>query len=459
MTYRPVRAEGPCRHAIALNRRSLISASVGVTLGGWLAGWSFAQEKAAQLSPSRHPLLTTTNPVIVAARDAALDVLKPSRADLEHGLDLHRQTLVFDTYGFSPRAALDVEAFAAAAEAGASDAELDDLQEEMHMTRAAIDPTERAEFDEAVNCAGVTCTFQNAGEEGQDPLRLIKRLARFTYLTDRLRGTLVRATTPEDIESAHRAGKHCLYLSGNGVPLPQRWATVDEELGYVRIFFQLGIRMMHVTYNRRNMLGDGCAEPANGGLSDLGRAAIAELNRVGVIVDVAHSGWRTSLEAAQASRRPMVASHTVCDAVNHHIRAKPDEVIRAICDTGGLIGVCCIPHFLGGKGGITALLDHIDHAVKRFGADHVAIGTDIAHTSQHAAAERGKLPSRDRRRTRFEALWPPGTRGGRFADEASLAWTNWPLFTVGLVQRGHSDEVIRKILGGNTLRVCRENLT
>jgi membrane dipeptidase len=88
----------------------------------------------------------------------------------------------------------------------------------------------------------------------------------------------------------------------------------------------------------------------------------------------------------------------------------------------------------------------------------VAIGTDIAHTSQHAAAQRDKLPSRGRRRTRFEALWPPGTRGGRFSDEASLAWTNWPLFTVGMVQRGHSDEVIRQILGGNTLRVCRENL-
>jgi membrane dipeptidase len=446
-------------NASLVDRRSFIAASAAVTLGGLLCRQSLSQEQAPQLPPSRHPLLTTANPVIVAARDAALEVLKPSRAELEHGLEVHRQSLVFDSYGFSPRAAIDVKAFTAAVEAGASDAELDDLQEEMSMTRAATDPAERAEFDEALNCAGVTCTFQNAGEEGQDPLRLIKRLARFTYLTDRLRGTLVRAATPDDIESAHRGGKHCLYLSGNGVPLPQQWATVEEELGYVRIFFQLGIRMMHLTYNRRNMLGDGCAEPANGGLSDLGHAAIAEMNRVGVIIDVAHSGWRTSLEAAQSSRRPMVASHTVCDAVSHHIRAKPDEVIRAICDSGGLVGICCIPHFLGGAGGITALLDHIDYAVKRFGADHVAIGTDIAHMSQHAAAERENVPSRGRRRIRFEALWPPGTRGGRYTDAATLAWTNWPLFTVGLVQRGHSDDVIRKILGGNTLRVCRANFT
>src|SRR5690606_35830290 len=155
-----------------------------------------------------------------------------------------------------------------------------------------------------------------------------------------------RATLPEDIEAAKSAGAHCLYLTGNGVPLAQSWNNVDEELGFVRLFFQLGIRMMHVTYNRRNMLGDGCAETANGGLSDFGRAAMAEMNRVGVIVDVAHSGWQTSLESAKVSKKPMVASHTTCNALNHHIRAKPDEVIRAICDTGGLIGLCWIPQFL-----------------------------------------------------------------------------------------------------------------
>lgn len=403
----------------------------------------------------KHPLLTTENPTIAKARDAALAVLKPSPAQLEHGLELHRQSLVFDAYGFAPRAAPDADALAAAMAAGASDAELQDLQEDMGMTRAVSDATERGELKEAFRCSGVTCIFQNAGEEGQDPLRLMKRLARFTYLSDMLRDTLARAALPDDIEAARRAGKHCLYLTGNGVPLAQQWVTAPEELRYVRIFFQLGIRMMHVTYNRRNMLGDGCAEPANGGLSDLGREAIAEMNRVGVIVDVAHSGYRTSFEAAKASRRPMVASHTTCDALNHHIRAKPDEVIKAVCDTGGLVGICCIPAFLGGTGDIVALVDHIQHAVERFGADHVAIGTDVAHTSQHAAAANAKLPSRGRRRTRFEALWPEGALGGNWPRAASLAWTNWPLFTVGLVQRGFKDDDIRKIIGGNVLRVCR----
>lgn len=409
--------------------------------------------------PARLPLLITENPVIVKARDAALDVLKPTRAQLEHGLELHQNSLVFDAYGFAPRAAIDVGRLTAAISAGASAAEVQEMQEDMSMTRATSDRQEQAEFEEAFRCAGVTCIFQNAGEEGQDPLRLLNRLAHFTYLGDMLRGTLTRASLPDDIEAARRAGKRCLYLTGNGVPLAQQWITVEEELRYVRIFFQLGIRMMHVTYNRRNMLGDGCAETANGGLSDLGRAAIAEMNRTGVIVDVAHSGHRTSFEAAKASKSPMVASHTTCHALQPHIRAKPDDVIRAVCDTGGFVGICCIPNFLGGSGDIAALLDHIEYAVKRFGAKHVAIGTDTAHTSQYAAAANSKLPKRDRRRTRFEALWPEGALGGNWPRAVSLAWTNWPLITVGLVQRGIVDDDIRLILGGNVLRVCRDALS
>lgn len=414
---------------------------------------------AETINVDRDPLLITEHPGIAKCRDMGLEVLKPTRAHLQHGLELHRRSLVFDAYGFAPRAAIDTERMRAALEAHASDVELNDLQEEMGMTRAALDAAERLEFETAFQCAGVTAIFQNAGEEGQDPLRLMKRLARFTFLSDRLRGTLLRATLPDDIETAHRAGQHCLYLTGNGVPLPATWITVEEELSYIRLFYQLGIRMMHVTYNRRNLLGDGCAEKANGGLSDLGRAAIAEMNRVGVIVDVAHSGWQTSLEAAQVSSKPMVASHTVCAGLRNHIRAKPDEVIRAICDTGGLIGICWIPNFLGGTGDIAALLDHIDYAVKKFGVEHVAIGTDVAHTSQHAAVASKGLPPRGRQRTRYEALWPEGALGGQWPRSASLGWTNWPLVTVGLVQRGYSDEDIQKILGQNMLRVCRAVLT
>lgn len=439
------------------------TALAGVSRRGFLAGGSAAIAAIGLPRTARamdhDPLLMTRHAGIARCRDAAVAVLDPSPADLHRGLTLHRESLVFDAYGFAPRAAVDAVRLSTAIDEGASDAELQDLREEMSATGAAVIGAERAEFVEAMRCAGVTCIFQNAGEEGQDPLRLMKRLARFTHLADALRGTLIRASLPADILRAKGSGEHCLYLTGNGVPLPARFTTVPEELGLIRLFFQLGIRMMHVTYNRRNLLGDGCAEPANAGLSDLGRAAVAEMNRVGVIIDVAHCGWRTSLEAAQASRAPMVASHTVCAGLRNHVRGKPDDVIRAICDTGGLVGLCFIPAFLGGKGGIRELLDHIDYAVGRFGADHVAIGSDVAHVSQHAAAgDRSVKRTGVRARARYEALWPDGAVGGHWPDADSLAWTNWPLVTVGLAQRGHSDDTIRKIIGGNMLRVCRDVL-
>lgn len=430
-----------------ISRRRLLHAACAAPLA---SGLSFAAQNA---TAAERP---SFNAAIDAAWQAGLQSLKPSSRELEHGLRLHADALVFDCYGFSPRCAVDVEKIAKAAAAGASDIELQDLQEDMGMTRCVVSAAERTEFQLAWQAAGVTCIFQNAGEEGNDPLRLLKRLARFTYLTDHLRDFVFKAVAPQDIAAAKRDNRHCLYFTGNGVPLAGDFQSVPEELRHVRLFFELGIRMMHVTYNRRNLLGDGCAEPANGGLSDLGRAAIAEMNRVGVIVDVAHSGWRTSLEAAQASKKPIVASHTACDAVHHHIRAKPIDVIKAIVEGGGLIGVCCIPKYLGGDGGIPAMLEHIGYVVERFGADHVGIGTDIAYTSSNAAVENRKIPSRGPRHTRYEALWPEGTRGGNYAGAASLAWTNWPLFTVGMVKRGYRDDDIRKVLGLNMLRVAQD---
>lgn len=402
-------------------------------------------------------LTENLNPDIQKARDAALAVLKPSPKDLERGLELHADSIVFDAYGFSPRAAIDGEALKAAVLAGASDAELEDLREDMGMTRCVSSADEWREYRDGWRASGVTCIFQNAGQECQDPMRLIKRLARFTYTTDMRRDFVAKAVTPADVESAKASGTHRLYLTGNGVPLTQDWISIPDELRYLKIFYQLGIRMMHLTYQRRNMIGDGCGEASNAGLSDFGRAVVAEMNRVGVIVDCAHSGWQTSLEAARASAKPMVASHSTAAALHPHIRSKPDEVIKAIADTGGYIGICCISRFLRGKGDLNAFLDHIDHVAKTFGVDHVAIGTDIAYSSRNNAAESRKaaVGGLRRRREDFRSLWPKDDFVVTPEADLSLSWTNWPLYTVGLVQRGYSDDDIRKILGGNVMRVAK----
>lgn len=413
---------------------------------------------------SKAELWRTGNPVIDQAREVGMKHLQPTQAQLEHAWELHFGSVVFESYGFAPRFAMDGERMNEAIAEGASRAELEDLRESMTMNRGATSERERKEFLDAMRATGVTCIFQNAGEEGSDPMRLIKRLAHFTHATDLLKPAVSKVVRADEVPALKKAGHVGLCFTGNGVPLRGEWESVRDELRLVRIFHELGIRMMHLTYNRRNPLGDGAGEPKDGGLSDFGRAAVAEMNRVGVIVDVAHSGWKTAEEAAKASAKPMMASHTTCGAVYEHFRSKPDAVIKAICDTDGLVGMCCIPRFLGGKGDITALMDHLDYLMKTFGARHAAIGCDTAYVSRFEKEERAKVKRRPDGSSplggpadRWEHLWPRDDFNTTLEMDQSVAWSNWPLFTLGMIQRGHSDDAIRLVLGENVMRVMKAN--
>ena len=154
----------------------------------------------------------------------------------------------------------------------------------------------------------------------------------------------------------------------------------------------------------------------------------------------------------------MVASHSGTGKLSTHYRTKCDEVIEAIKKTNGYVGVCTICNFLQGTMDIRAFLDHIEYIARTFGADHVAIGTD--RSTILAPVETAETMPLNR--PIWEKYWSPA-KGPGDSDVTqeqfhSLAWTNWPLFTVGLVQRGFSDAEIQKIIGGNVLRVCRDSL-
>jgi membrane dipeptidase len=402
----------------------------------------------------------TMNKEIKKYREIALNILKPSKKDIEKGLKLHEESIIWDAYGFAPVAAVNGSLLKDALENGASGAEMQDLTEDMMMTRFVRDKGVYKEYMEAWEASGVTCVMQNAGQEGNSVNRLLKRHARFTWVTDMLKPSVRKVVAPEEVISAKKEKAHCLCFSGNGVPLSGEFISVEEESRYIKIFFQLGTRMMHLTYNRRNLLGDGCTEPANAGLSDFGKTVIREMNRTGIIVDVAHSGQQTSIEACKASSSPVVASHSVCMSLRKHARAKTDEVITAISDTGGYIGICAVPAFLGGRGDINAFLDHICYAVKKFGAEHVSIGTDHGYVPSTFEKEHAKVPAYPRR-TPWESFWAKDDplfdkKWGSPEKLKSLIWTNWPLFTVGLVQRGLSEKQISAVIGGNVMRVCRD---
>lgn len=387
-------------------------------------------------------------------RDIALKILNPSQKDLEHGLELHKNSIVIDAYGFMPLAGGCSSRQQTLLDEGASRDEIAFAEEMHHMFEGFNDPEMRKLLSEIWEFSGVDCIFQNCGEESNDIERLIKRLGNYTRTVDTLTDIYERCPYIDKLEAIRSRGHKALYLTTNGVPISSKYISAEENLHMIETFFNLGVRMMHMTYNRRNLLGDGCAETANGGLSDFGRMAVAEMNRVGVIPDVAHSGQRTSLETALCSKKPVVASHTTAGHLSNHYRAKCDEVIEAIKKTNGYVGICGYPPFLQQSRNINAFIDHIDYIAKTFGVDHAAIGTDRSFPLTDYIS-----PQTAKSRRTWEDFWSPtGEDKSTAEDYASLEWTNWPLFTVGLVMRGYSDSDIQKIIGGNVIRVCKDSL-
>src|SRR5919202_4007866 len=146
------------------------------------------------------------------------------------------------------------------------------------------------------------------------------------------------------------------------------------------LFRRLCVSVMQLTYNRRSLFGDGCLEPANAGLSNLGRDAIKQMNQLGVAVDLSHSGVKTTMEAIALSSKPAIFSHAGCKAVHDHPRNKDDAEMRALAERGGVMGIYFLP-FIGGEPGQPPTLDiymrHIEHALRVCGEDHVGVGSDI----------------------------------------------------------------------------------
>jgi len=398
------------------------------------------------------------NEVIQTARKRALDVLQPTDAQLEHGLRLHRESVVCDQFGFLPNVWTDA-LIAQMQElhgghVGAKDYHYRTIN--LRSRAPMFDEDGAREFLTALKASGLDCTVQTAAE-GKTRELDIKRMSVFHGVCQTFESHMFIGGWADHARRAHDEERTCVFLSVNGPPCPWAMHDPDEELGWLHTWHDLGVRLMHLTYNRRNPVGSGCMEDTDGGVSVFGRDLIARLNEVGIVVDTAHSGPQTTLDAARLSQRPMMASHSGCRALNDHPRMKYDEAIEAIAQTGGTLGICLIPGFLGLSGDLNALLDHIDHAVQLVGPDHVAIGTDVSYVPPWPDDVSG-FPG-----ARWSSQWwgawkeeyaSPPSDEHRFG---SLAWTNWPVFTVGLVTRGYSDEDIRKIIGGNTLRVLRDN--
>ncbi len=195
---------------------------------------------------------------------------------------------------------------------------------------------------------------------------------------------LIGIDEPSDFDQFPVAGKLGVIIHfQNTLPLG------DDLANYER-FYRQGLRMVQICYNRTNLVGDGCLEPGDGPLTSFGREVIGEMNRLGMVVDLSHTGRRTTMDAMRVSSSPPVFSHSNPLALCANRRNIDDEQIRAVADLGGLVGVNAYPAFLkqGGKGATAAdLVDHIDYLVDLIGPHQVGLGLDFCETSPAVHAE------------------------------------------------------------------------
>ena len=255
---------------------------------------------------------------------------------------------------------------------------------------------------------------------------------------------MTKALRAADFHTAKKQGKFAGFIS------TQLVTGAFPSLCVLEHAWEAGLRMAQLTYNGRNELGCGCTYAEDSGLTRFGKDAVRLMNEIGLVVDTAHSGRRTTLDACEVSSKPVVASHSAAAGLYDHERCKSDDELDAIAATGGVIGVVAVPFFLaeGDDVTINAMLDHIDYVSELVGSEHVAIGTDWPN----------QLPFSVLQGFFEEAIRGVGFREDHKVDATAVLdgfgdYLDFPNITRGLVSRGYSDVEIEGILGENFLRV------
>jgi membrane dipeptidase len=266
---------------------------------------------------------------------------------------------------------------------------------------------------------------------------LLGTLRRFDSFLDELEDSphFVLARKTADIYEARRLGKRALLVTIEGAE------PLGEDLFLLRQFYRLGMRSVCLCWFKANPAADGCGERRNGGLSNFGRALVAEMNRLGMLIDISQCGHQTVADVLDASTRPVMASHSNAGGQYPHRRNLTDEELRRLADSGGIIGLTSFPaHVADGEPTLEQFLDHFDYVVKFVGVDHVGVGLNIIpHTVEVAEAfyKRADIE--------YSGMWLR-----QLEDIDRL-----PALTEGLLRRGYTESQVEKIMGANLLRVLQ----
>ena len=255
---------------------------------------------------------------------------------------------------------------------------------------------------------------------------------------------ILQVRTTADIRRAKAEGRTGVFLGW------QNLAGIEDRIDYLGLFKTLGVGVMQIAYNTQNLVGTGCYERHDGGLSEFGREVVVEMNRLGILCDLSHVGPNTSNDVILLSTKPVAYTHCLPSGLKAHPRNKSDEQLRYIADRGGFVGVTMFPPFLsrGPQATVDDYVDAIDYIINLIGEEQVGIGTDF---TQGWGPEFFKWITHDKGRTRKltdfgEILNPKDIRTiGEF-----------PNLTLAMVRKGWSETRIRRVMGENWLRVLHE---
>lgn len=263
----------------------------------------------------------------------------------------------------------------------------------------------------------------------------------------------ITATSADDFIRAKKEAKVAVMMGF------QNTTPLEKSIDNMDILYQAGTRWMQLTYNERNLVGDGCTERTNAGLSDYGIEVVERMNELGIIVDLSHCGQATTNDGIKFSKVGVSINHSMCEALHkNHPRAKTDQQIRAMADKGGVMGIISLGYMIGPNLGTETTLEtyvnHIAHAVKVGGIDHVGVAADFAVQGLEATGATRKNwyePRLSRFKPSYKVQWPPWIpeldTPNRYRHVARL-----------LDKRGFSTGDIEKILGGNWLRFFQDTL-
>jgi Zn-dependent dipeptidase, microsomal dipeptidase homolog len=283
--------------------------------------------------------------------------------------------------------------------------------------------------------SGVNFVSLNIGMDMDSFENVIQVLARFRSYIASHSDDYVLALTVNDILTAQESNRLAIAFDLEGSD------PLLGNLNMVSFYYDLGVRQMLLAYNKDNRASGGCME-GNIGLTEFGREVIKEMNRVGMVVDVSHMGYRATLDAFETSTKPVIFSHSNPSALREHARNISDEQILACAKTGGVIGINGIGDFLGGRDS-ELIVQNIEYLLNLVGPEHVGLGLDYVIDKQELIEYVEGHPD----------VFPPE----KFNDYLAMAEPEqFPEFTELLYQKGYDEQIISGILGGNFLRVAKE---